>query len=371
MSDDIPALVVDNGSGVLKAGYAGEDAPRFILPAVVGRPRIPQVVSGTDARDVLVGEEAQSRRGVLSLRYPIHHGVVVDWDDMERIWHHMFDNELRVAPEEQPALFTEAPLNPRENRERMVQCLFETFRLPSLYVAIQGVMSLYAAGRTTGVTLDIGDGVTHTVPVYDGYAFPHGILRLELAGRELTEFMMRELAKKGLPFSTTAEREIARDLKEQLCYVASDFEGEVRSAQPAKVYELPDGTEVQVGDEAFRVPESLFRPALIGRDGGGVHEVLQQSVVQCDVDVRRDLYGNVVVSGGTTMLPGFQERLVKELTGVVPAAAKINISAPPERKYSVWIGGSILSSLSTFQSMWITRQEYEEHGAEIAHRKCF
>jgi actin, other eukaryote len=374
---DKPHLIIDNGSGYCKAGFSGEEGPRAVFPCIVGRPKVPGIMVGSEQKDYFVGTQAEEKRGILKLTYPIEHGVVDDWDDMEKIWDHTFTNELRVTPEEHNVMLTEAPLNPKVNREKMTQIMFDTFNVPGLYIAIQAVLSLYSAGKFTGIVCDSGDGVTHLVPIFDGYALPHSILRLNLAGRDLTDYLLKILSERGLHLSTSAEREIVKDLKEKTCYVALDFDQELNESKTGTSkeanYEMPDGSVVTIGSERFRCPEVLFKPSLIGKEFTGIHDQTYQSIMKSDVDVRKDLYQNIVLSGGTTLFAGLPERLTKEVQKLAPQnmASKVKVIAVPERKYCVWIGGSILSSISTFSCMWITKEEYQESGPQIVHRKCF
>jgi len=367
-------VVIDNGSGVMKAGFAGDENVKCSFPAFVGRPKHMRVMAGAAEGDTFVGSAAEDLRGILTLKYPMAHGIVDDWNDMELIWRHVY-SEMKVVAEEHPVLLTEAPLNPRKNREKAAEIFFENFGTPALFVSWQAILSLYASGRTTGVVLDSGDGVTHCVPVYEGFALPHAVTRADVAGRDVTDHLTTLLRRAGHNFHTSAEREVVRTIKEQECYVAinpaKEEQNEHDKSSQQHQFRLPDGTLINLGAERFRAPEILFHPNQIGLEYPGIHEVLASSINRCDLDLRTALYAQIVLSGGSTMFQYFGDRLLAEIRKLSPKDIKIRISAPPERKFSTWIGGSVLASLVTFKKMWVTKQEYEEEGAQVLHRKTF
>jgi actin len=372
-SAGVVPVVIDSGSSTCKVGFAGEDAPLSIFPSIVARPR---VRSGGET--VFVGDEAAQRAlsRNYTCHYPVSRGIVTNWDNMERIWHHAFYSELRVAPEDHPVLLTEPPLNPRGNREKMTQIMFETFGVPAIQIATSARLALHASGRSTGIVIESGDSVTHTVPFYKGHMIARAVLRLDVGGRDVTAFLAKLLAERGyaLTSSTTVEREVVR-IKEELCYVAEDFEDEIKLASVSSdletPYEMPDDTVVTIGSERFRCAELLFRPALACIDQVGIHQAADTSIMKCEVKIRKDLYRNVVLAGGNTMFPGIEGRMQKELTELAPIAVQVKVVAQRERAPLSWKGGSILASLDSFQ--WISKAEYDESGQDpsVVHRKCF
>ncbi|KAJ3352811.1 Actin-2 [Entophlyctis luteolus] len=333
----------------------------------VGRPKHTRIMAGAVEGDTFIGSRAHELRGLLRVKYPMEHGIVTDWTDMERVWHHVYSEELKTLSEEHPVLLTEAPLNPRKNRETMAEIFFETFNVPAMYLSIQAVLALYSSGRTTGIVLDSGDGVTHAVPVYEGFAIPHAIRRIDVAGRDVTESLQLHLRKSGINlWGTSAEKEVARIVKESCCYVASNPGREEKEGVGRfEEFVLPDGIIVKLGQERFRAPEILFNPDLVGSESAGVHQIVVDSINKADMDIRKTLFTNIVLSGGTTLLKGFPDRLLNEVKKLALKDIKIKISAPPERKYSTWIGGSILASLSTFKKMWLSADQFQEDPESI------
>jgi len=348
---------------------------------------------------VFVGNKLDEHRGAFRLEYPMDKGYVKDsgWGAMERIWEHVYSKpNVNAKMDEHPVLLTEAPLNPRQNRERTAELFFETFRAPAVFFAPPAVLSLYASGRTTGVVLDVGEGVTHCVPVYEGYALPHSVSRVDVAGRDVTSHLQLLLRRSGLAFSTTAENDMVKTMKEKACYVSldplsdnptsTDHTSSATQSDPAATsassssgapsadsaskaeYQLPDGQAISLSSERHRAPEVLFRPSLIGSEEMGVPDTLVHSIMKSDLDLRSTLFSQIVLAGGSTLTPGFGDRLLAEVRARSPSHTRIRISAPPERIHSAWVGGSILASLATFKNMWVTRSEYEEYGSGLLHR---
>lgn len=370
------------------------------------------MATGAGEGDLFCGERARDLRGILRLSYPTRHGVIEDWEDMHQLWAHMY-HELNIVQDQHPVLLTEAPLNPKNNRGKAAEIFFENFNVPALYVQVNAILSLYASGRTTGVVLDSGDGVTSAVPVYEGFTLPNSITRTDLGGRDITAYLATLLRKNsGISLSTTSEMEVVKDIKEKVCYVAYNIDnyekdyamasgsgssadghsgksgggaggaaaGDSSSAssllaadelEPELPYKLPDGNILHIGSEKFRAAELLFNPALIGLEAPGIHQLLTQCIAKCDMDIRRTLFSHITLAGGSTLFDGFGDRLLSEVRRLAPRDTKIKIWAPPDRILSTWIGGSILASLATFKKMWVTKKDYEEGGKNAIYRKMF
>lgn len=230
---------------------------------------------------------------MLTLKYPLENGIVQNWSDMEKIWRYCYFDQLKTDPEIHPVLVTEAVLNPKKNREKMMEIFFDEFKVPGFVVFTQAVLALYAAGRTTGLVCDSGDGISHIVVVYDGYSIGHANQRMDLAGRDMTEYIQKYLSEDGHSFQSSSEKEIARDIKERLCYVAMNFEEEMQRFEndksKLKEYELPDTTMISIGDVVIRTPEIMFKPHLAGKDIPGIHEQIVQCVGKTDLDLRSTL----------------------------------------------------------------------------------
>eukprot|EP01065_Artemidia_motanka_P020988 TRINITY_DN2502_c0_g1_i11.p1 TRINITY_DN2502_c0_g1~~TRINITY_DN2502_c0_g1_i11.p1 ORF type:complete len:382 (+),score=81.09 TRINITY_DN2502_c0_g1_i11:297-1442(+) len=372
--DDVCPVVCDNGSCTLRSGFAGDSAPARTFPQLYGRAKRdthPCFFPPSSA----CGDDAQRYRGVMRLEYPVERGAIKDWDAATEMWEHMFHNMLRVDPVDTPLLMSEAPLNPRRHRERVAEILFEHFGCPALLFSFSPVLALYSTGHNTGTALDCGDGVTCVMSVYEGFRQPCAVLRNNVAGHDVTDWMGRLLMERGVSIETSAMRDVVRDLKEKLSFVSLDIDKDMKRSLSSTTldqsYQLPDGSVITLDSERFRCAEMLFTPDVCGLEVDGVHKLVHRSISKCGIDTRRELYANIVLSGGTTMCSGFPDRVRKEITRLAPRRVRPHVSAQPERAMSVWLGGSILASTRRFLRVAVSRAEYDEHGSGITHARGY
>mmetsp|Transcript_39982 Transcript_39982/g.98065 ORF Transcript_39982/g.98065 Transcript_39982/m.98065 type:complete len:394 (+) Transcript_39982:38-1219(+) len=384
--DSSKIVVCDNGTGFVKCGFAGANFPTAIFPSMVGRPilRFEEKIDNVEIKDIMVGDEAAKLRMMLQLTYPLENGIVRNWDDVLHVWDYTFNERLGITPGECKILLTEPPQNPKSNREKLVEVMFEKYGFAAAYVAIQAILTLYAQGLFSGVVVDSGDGVTHVVPVYEGFSLPHLTRRLDVAGRAVTRYLIKLALLRGYAFNRTADFETVRQIKEQLCYVAYDTAFEMKLAHDTTVlvksYELPDGRVIRLGKERFEAPECLFQPHLIDVDGGGMGDILFDSINKADVDLRPDFYNHIVLSGGTSMYPGLPSRLEKEIKSLWVkhvakgdfsrlAKFKCRIEDPPRRKHMVFLGGAVLAQIMKDKGdFWVTKEQYAEQGKAVIAR---
>ncbi|XP_013383369.1 actin-related protein 2 [Lingula anatina] len=377
-------IVCDNGTGFVKCGYAGSNFPEHIFPSLVGRPiiRSNTKVGDIEIKDLMIGDDASKLRSMLEVNYPMENGIVRNWEDMMHVWNYTFgEDKLNIKPRDCKVLLTEPPMNPTKNREKMIEVMFEKYQFAGVYIAIQAVLTLYAQGLLTGVVVDSGDGVTHICPVYEGFALPHLTRRLDIAGRDITRYLIKLLLLRGYAFNHSADFETVRMMKEKLCYVGYDIESEQKLAVETTVlvesYSLPDGRTIKVGGERFEAPEALFQPHLINVEGMGMAELLFSTIQAADMDTRPEFYKHIVLSGGSTMYPGLPSRLEREIKQLYLERVlrgdttklskfKIRIEDPPRRKHMVFLGGAVLASIMKDKdSFWMTREEYQEKGLGV------
>ncbi|XP_068775622.1 actin-like protein 9 [Struthio camelus] len=365
------AVVIDIGTGSCKAGFAGQQKPKSEISTLVAYPSEQFLGSEKAGPHTFFREEALLHTDVDIIG--LVQSSIINWEAAEILWQHMFYHDLMVPPEEHALLITDPPLSPITNREKMVELAFESLNSPGIYIASQSVLSVYAHGQTSGLVVDAGYAVTHTVPVHEGYSLPHAVERMDIAGSHMTHYLMKLLRDSGYTISEGITQ-VIEDIKHKCCYVAPDFENEcyLPKATYTVDFPLPDGQTISLGKERFQCPEVLFNPPQAhGISYVGIHEMAQRSLNKVPEAVREKMYKNILLCGGSSLFEGLEERFSSELLRKMPSNDKIRVSAIPLRRYSAWMGGSILASLKNFQSCWIRKEEYSEHGPCIVHQKCY
>lgn len=368
--DEIKTLVIDNGTHCVKAGYAGTKTPRFLIPTVVGTAKQDVEMVGIKNKAYFVGNEAIAKTNLLDLVNPVENGKITNWEFQTELWDELFTNMLHTSYKDTIVLTGIKPESDPIQMTNSAQIMFEKFGAGGFFAAQQSVLALFSSGLLTGLVMDNGEGTASIVPVYEGYTVPHAIIPTELCGGFLNQHM-RDIVSKKDAETASFDIEQFRFMKEELCYIPIDFQAEDQSDETFKEIRLPNGKYYSLGKERFTCSEVLFDPSMADKEVDGIHQIMFESIMRCDIDIRKDLYKNIFLCGGTSMIPGIAERVEKEVIALAPPSMRIRVLAPPQRKNSVWIGGSVLGAQECFvQNMAVLKAEYDEEGPNVIRRKC-
>ena len=375
MVDSQIHCVIDNGSGYMKAGFSGEEAPKIMFPTMVGKTKVEGIYVGDEKKESIIGSEAEKKFGILDISYPIQGGTIVNWDEMERIWANTFYGELKISPEEHNLLLSESPFITRNDREKMLEMMFETFNCASTYLVAQSVLAAYSVGKSTGISIDCGHTSLNFAPIYEGFLQRHCVQHIPIAGKDINDILINLLIKNGQVIDSKMQKQSIIKAKESFCFLRHDNEDEIekKKEEETKEWELPDKKKIIINKERFQATEVIFDPKQFGYDYPNFQELFKKTVKSIDSDLREIMLANIIFNGGTTLIKGFKSRVTQEIEQAgQDYEFKKKVHTYPEAQFMAWIGGSILTSLTNFENLWITKAEYKEEGkATIVHKKCF
>ena len=370
MQTNYTSIIIDVGSGLMKVGFSGEDGPRNIFNSIVGIPKMAGLKVGMEQKERYVAEEAISNAEFMNFYSPIQRGEVVDWDKFETLMHYLLYNQIEVVPEDMSVLITETPLSSKKNRSKISELLFEKFNVQKCHIANSSMLGLFSYGKSSGIVLDCGYNITSTVPVYEGFPLVYASQKINLGGEDLSNKLYDIIkGKLDKTYKTIKGKLLSEDIKDKLGYVSMDIKQEGEKIE--QKYILPDSKELTLGNELFEVNEILFNPGE-NPELKSVTNMVVDSLNLCDDDVKKEINESVCLIGGTTLMKNFSERLRLELSDNKDFGM-YNMAPAPERQFSAWIGGSIMSSLDNFQYLWVSKEEFDENGKSLVEidSKCF
>jgi len=366
-------IIIDTGSCYTKAGYNGENAPRTVIPTLYGTYLNQNQMLTEDSFKKLLGRDCISNP-YLKLSSPVQGGKVKNWDEVEALWEHIFANELKVTPEAHNIFMLESLFSSNEDKERTAEIMFEKFNIFNFHSEPQPIMTLYSTTKYTGLIIESGAGSTLVVPIYESYILSNYVKFSEIGGEAITNFLSSQISSKLKKYKVHNEREYSQNIKEKLSEVSLNPLTGSENFNIKKLYELPDGNSITLGDELVFATEGNFNPGMIEKDGLGIHEMIVDCVDSMEATLKKDFYANIVLGGGNTSITNYPERLKKEIGSKINSTlgANLKLNAQPERKYSAWIGASVICTFNYFQSMWTCKSEYEESGHKIVvHKKNY
>ena len=363
-------IIIDIGTSSIKAGLSGQEKPSLIFPNYFGEMKYSKSVGSwkDDDKKHIIGNDCNKYFGVVKLKYPLSHGIFNNSEDISSIFEYIYSNlDMSITEiKEHPVLIAEPLLNPQENRRNIAKVLFDTYKIEQIFFASQPILSLFSTSSTSGAVLESGDGVTQSCIIYEGYTIPGSYKRINLGGKEVTEYLQYLLNKKGHELRNSDGFQITKKIKEELCEICSP---ENENKLEPKNYTLPDDSILEIGEERRLAPEILFNPLIREYEYPEIQEILAESINKTNVDLKLQLYGSILLSGGNTNIKGMKERIYKEIKKLAPKKAKIRLHTPSNPENCCWIGGNIISSLEISKEMWISVKEYMEKGENILHTR--
>ena len=355
------SIIIDQGTNI-RVGYEEESEPKSIFSSIVGRPK----TFYSEYKDYYIGKFAEEKESVLKLESPFTKGEITDFDSLVRVYEFMYADELKTSPEEHPVLITSSTTISDINQERLACIMIESFAVPSIYIANKAELIMLSAGYSSGCVFDSGATMTEIVPVLEGKAIKDKVEFFQLGGNDINEYLEKVLSTYHVPLATRNEKKIAEQIKKEMCYVALNYEEEAKNAKENE-YVLPNGDKIQLKSSIYAGSEAMFNPSFVGKGEKGIAKRCWDVISKFEgIEEKQSLFSNIVFSGGNTMMKGFYERFTKDIKEIAPAEMKdsLKVLAMPHRDDHAWIGGSIFASISSYKKKFITKEEYNEFGAQ-------
>lgn len=371
------AAIMDFGTSTVKADFAGEEIPSVQFSSLIGKPKYTKVFSNKSEADV-IGPDA-STRGLYKLHHSIKRGVFINAEDATRIIQKVF-HDLHVTDTSLiPVLVTQPVILPKNNKKVLAEIFFENQNTQYLFFGTQSVLSLFAHGKSDGIVLESGEGVTQVASVFNGYKIENAFEQIAFGGSDVSMYLKFLFKRNGVLVNSSSEDCIFSEMKKHACQVnrtgiqsVDSSKSEQLQTSPEINYSLPDGSQIKLKNERFLAGEVLFNPAVAGLAFCGIHELVENSIQNIDIDLASYLCKNVYLSGGNTQMNGFVERFAFELNKISKNKSEKNIIASKgDRSLLAWRGGSVITNMSSFSTLWISKQEYQENGERIFLTKFF
>ena len=357
-------VIFDIGSSNFRVGYAGEETPRKVFRNAVSHRKYPIAITTGAISDTYIDDSDVLKSGALTLSWPVHHGIIKNWDDFEKVLSYGV-RSVKVQMEEHPCLVCTSPVSDVKQKQKLAEIFLETFYVPSILYQPTDALSLLAYKKKTGLVVESGEGLTTISAFVDGYKQVFASRSVRVGGRSVTAYLLEKIRDDKLTGATGWT--VAEEIKEKYCYVPMEYASEIKEAKAGKLnmeLRMPNGTLKVIGPERIKVGDFLFRPRIWGLQSEGIHELATQAIRRTKLDVRDKIWDSIVLAGGNTLMNGFVERFKHEMEKVKPEGVTVNVLASEDRENAAFLGASFVAGMPSFAHISITREAYEEAGMD-------